>query len=86
MRQALWFGLLSTGIGLGALGWPLLASALIGNVAATIWIYAFAMLADVALFAWWLVLALRYARRADRGELFEVPLVSRLKGALSRKR
>ena len=86
MRQALWFGNLSWGIGVAALFWPLLASFLVTNVAVTIWLYAFALLIDTVLFFVWLVLAVRYSRRAAAGELFDVPWVVRLTGASSHKR
>jgi MFS family permease len=86
MRQALWFGLIASGIGIAALFWPLLASFVITNVAATIWLYVLAMLVDIGLFVVWLVLAMRYNRRAARGELFDVPWVVRLTGASSQKR
>ena len=86
MNQALWFGLIASAIGLAALFWPLLASLVVSNVTVTIWMYVFAMAVDVALFVWWLVLAIRYSRRAGRGELFDVPRVVRLTGASSHKR
>jgi hypothetical protein len=86
MRQALWFGLEAGTIGLVALMWPLLASFFITNVTAMIWVYAFAMLVDVALLVLWLVLAARYSRRSANGELFDVPWVVRLTGASSQKR
>lgn len=65
--------------------WPLLLSVVLTNVTATIWIYVFAMLADIALFVLWLVLAIRYSQRAARGELFEIPVVSRFTGGLHGK-
>ena len=86
MRQALWFGLEAGAVGAVALLWPLLASFFVPNVAATIWLYVLAMIADVALLTIWLVLAARYSRRAAAGELFDVPWVARLTGASSRKR
>jgi uncharacterized Tic20 family protein len=64
----------------------LLASFLISNVAAMIWLYVFAMVVDLALLILWLVLAARYSRRAANGELFDVPWVARLTGASSHKR
>ena len=86
MRQALWFGALSSAIGLAALLWPLLASLVVASVVLTIWMYVAAILADCAVFCVWLVLALRYSRRASRGDLFEVPWVRRLTGSLPRER
>ena len=86
MRQAVWFGLESGVIGFVALIWPLLASFLTSDVTAMIWLYAFAMIVDLALFVWWLLLAARYSRRAGNGELFDVPWVVRLTGASSHKR
>ncbi|MDE2482395.1 MAG: hypothetical protein KGN02_09425 [bacterium] len=78
MRQALWFGVLSTLIGLAAFVWPLVASILVGNIGATISIYALAATLDLVLFVIWVVLAMRYSQRASRGELFDVPWVARI--------
>jgi hypothetical protein len=86
MRQAFWFGNVAALIGSAALLWPLLASFVVTNVTVTIWLYVFAILLDLTFFVAWLVLALRYGRRAGRGELFDVPWLVRLTGASSRKR
>lgn len=83
LRQALWFGNLSAATALAALLWPLLVSLAVSNVIATIWIYILAMLVDIALFVLWLVFAIRYSQRAARGELFEIPIVSRITGGLT---
>ena len=83
LRQALWFGNMSALTALVALIWPLAISLVVTNVMATIWIYVLAMLADGALFVLWLVLAIRYSQRAARGELFEIPVVSRITGGLT---
>ena len=83
LRQALWFGNLSALTALAALVWPLIISLVVTNVTATIWIYILAMLVDVALFVLWLVLAIRYSQRVARGELFEIPVVSRFTGGLT---
>ena len=83
LRQALWFGNLSATAAFLALAWPLVISLFITNVTATIWIYVFAMLGDIALFVLWLVLAIRYSQRAARGELFEIPVVSKITGGLT---
>jgi uncharacterized membrane protein len=80
MRQALGFGILSSLIGFVALLWPLVLSALVANVVATLWIYGLAMIIDLALLVLWIVLAVRYSQRAARGELFDVPWVARLTG------
>ena len=64
MRAALW--------GTAALLWPLILSLLIGNATATIVMYAVAMIADIVLFTAWLARALRYSRRASRGETFSL--------------
>jgi hypothetical protein len=80
MRQALGFGLLSSLIGFLALIWPLVLSALVANVVATLWIYGLAMIVDLALLVLWIVLAVRYSQRAARGDLFDVPWVARLTG------
>lgn len=81
-RQALWFGILAATAAFVALLWPLVASAIVGTLAgsavvgATIWIYGVAFVLDLAAFAVVLVLAVGYSRRAARGEMFEIPLVS----------
>ena len=80
LRQALWFGIFSGVIALAAFAWPLILSLIIGGLVATLWIYAIAMLADIALFVLWLVWAMRYSQRAGRGELFEIAWVARLTG------
>jgi len=85
MRQALWFGNLAVLAAFVAFAWPLLLSFLLTDVTITIFLYAIAMLLDIALFVGWLVLALRYSRRAAHGDLFDVPLVTRITGTLSRK-
>jgi hypothetical protein len=85
MRQALGFGILSSAIGLAALLWPLVLSALVANVVATLWIYGIAMIVDLALLAVWIFLAVRYSQRAARGELFDVPWVARLTGTSAGK-
>lgn len=84
LRQALWFGNLAALVALAAFVWPLLLSLAVTNVVATIWIYVFAMLVDTALFVLWLVLAIRYSRRAARGELFNIPFVERFVGTSPR--
>lgn len=86
MRQAFWFGGIAAVAGTLALLWPLLASFVVSSVIATIWLYVLAMLIDLGLFGTWLVLAIRYSRRAASGELFDVPMVVRLTGASARKR
>ncbi len=80
MRQALGFGMLSSAIGLAALIWPLVLSAIVANVIATLWIYGVAMIVDLGLLVVWIVLALRYSQQAARGDLFDVPWVARLTG------
>jgi hypothetical protein len=86
LRQARWFGALSALVGCAALLWPLLLSMLVGNLTATLWIYGVAILADLALFVLWLVLAMRYSQRAGNGELFEVPWVTRITGTRLQKK
>ena len=73
MRQALRFGNGAALVMLAAFLWPLLLSFVVSSVTATIWLYAFAMILDLALLATWFVLAIRYSRRAAAGELFDVP-------------
>ena len=53
-----------------ALAWPLILSLLIANATATIVFYVVAMIVDVVLFSAWLWRALRYSKRASRGETF----------------
>ena len=72
VRQALAFGLWSSAIGFVALFWPLVLSLLIGNATVTIVLYAIALVLDVVLLALWFVHALRYSKRAARGETFEL--------------
>ena len=83
MRQALWFGNLAVAIALVAFTWPLLLSFFVGDVTIVIWVYAVAMALDTAIFVTWLVLAIRYSRRAARGDLFDVPWVTRITGTRS---
>jgi len=85
LRQALWFGNIAALGAFIAFLWPLAASLLIADVVATLWIYGLALLIDIAYFVLWLVLAMRYSRRAARGELFTIPLVARVTGTWSRK-
>jgi hypothetical protein len=85
MRQALWFGNVAVLVAFLACLWPLVASLALPYITLTIWLYGFAMLLDVGLFVAWLVLALRYSRRARHGDLFYVPLVERLTGTAPRK-
>ncbi len=51
---------------------------MLGNLTATLWIYGVAILLDCTLFVIWLVLVMRYSRRARHGELFDVPWVARI--------
>jgi Na+/melibiose symporter-like transporter len=77
VRQAVRFGTRSAGLALAALLWPLIGSLLVGNVAVTLMMYAVAIVLDCALFVIWLRHALRYSKRAARGETFDLePLVS----------
>jgi hypothetical protein len=85
IRQALWFGVLSSAVGLAALFWPAILSLAIGNIVATLWIYGLAIIADIALFVLWLILAMRYSQQAARGELFDIPWVARLTGTSVQK-
>ena len=80
MRQSLWFGGCALLAGVAALLWPLILSLVVTSVGITIWMYVFAMALDAVLFVVWLVLALRYNQRANRGELFEIPWLRRLTG------
>jgi hypothetical protein len=53
-----------------ALLWPLVLSLLFGNLTATLVFYVVALALDSALFGIWIVRALRYSKRAARGETF----------------
>ncbi|HET6895097.1 MAG TPA: hypothetical protein VFH72_06915 [Candidatus Baltobacteraceae bacterium] len=68
MRAAVW--------GTIALAWPLILSLLIANATATIVFYVVAMIVDVVLFWTWFSKALRYSKRASRGETFSVTSAS----------
>jgi len=72
VRQALRFGVRSTAVAIGALLWPLIGSLLIGNVAFTLVMYALAIVLDCVLFVIWLRHAVRYSKRAARGETFDL--------------
>ena len=85
MRQALWFGNLTVAIALAAFIWPLIVSFFATDVTVVIWVYVFAMLLDTAIFVTWLVLAIRYSRRAAHGDLFDIPWVARVTGTRSQK-
>ncbi|MDQ2992490.1 MAG: hypothetical protein M3R30_06705 [Candidatus Eremiobacteraeota bacterium] len=83
LRQALWFGNLAAIAGLVALLWPLVLASFVADVGATIWIYGLALVIDSAFLVAWIVLAVRYSRRAARGEFFVIPLVARVTGSAS---
>ena len=70
IRQALAFGLRWTLWGSIALVWPLALSLLARSIVATLVFYTVAFVLDAVLFAVWLVRALRYSKRAARGETF----------------
>lgn len=78
-RQALLFGALASALFVLLLLVPLVASfALLARLDAIIVIYEVALLADVVFAGWWLVVAVRYAVRASRGELFDIPVAAKL--------
>ena len=85
-RQALWFGIVAGLVEFAALLWPLLLSALFPNVMAIEIVYGLALVVDVVVFAVVLTLAIRYSRRAARGEMFEIPLVTNLTRRVGVKR
>ena len=80
MHQARWFGGAVLAVAAVALLWPFLLSAVVPNVAAIIAFYIFALLVDLALLVVWLMAALRYSRRAARGEWFEIRWIRRTTG------
>jgi hypothetical protein len=53
------------------------------DVTLVIWVYVFAMTIDTVIFVAWLILAVRYSRRAAHGDLFDVPWVARITGTRS---
>ncbi len=57
-------------LGFAALAWPLIFSLIAANLTATLAIYSIAFVLDCALFVVWLRRALRYSKRAARGETF----------------
>jgi uncharacterized membrane protein len=85
MRQARRFGALVAVISFLALLWPLVLSLIVSNPTATLWIYGVAILADLALFVLWLILAIRYSHRAGQGELFELPFARRVTGTRAQR-
>ena len=85
MRQALWFGNLTVAIALVAFTWPLIVSFFATDATLVILVYVFAMLVDTAIFVTWLILAVRYSRRAAHGDLFDIPWVVRITGTRSQK-
>jgi hypothetical protein len=85
MRQALWFGNLAVAIAVAAFTWPLAVSFFVGDPTLVIWVYAVAMALDTVAFVTWLVLAIRYSRRAAHGDLFDIPWVVRITGTRSQK-
>jgi hypothetical protein len=81
LRQALWFGSALVGAWFVALVWPLVASSLIDNLTATLWIYGIGLLLDAILLIAGMVAAVRYSRRAGRGAFFVIPWLARVTGS-----
>jgi hypothetical protein len=52
--------------------WPLILSLLAGNLTVTLAVYTLAIVLDCVVFVVWLRLALRYSKRAARGETFHL--------------
>lgn len=77
-RQALVFGLLASVAFVIVLALPLLVVIAVPSIStgATIAVYGVGLLADVVGGIAWLVIGLRFAVRAARGELFSIPLVT----------
>ena len=59
----------------------MILTSLIANISLTIWAYGLALVIDCTLLVAWIVLALRYSRRAARGEFFVIPWVARVTGS-----
>jgi uncharacterized membrane protein len=79
-RQALVLGALNSVAFFVVLALPLLAVLAIPAIStgATIAVYAAGLAADVAVGVGLLIVGIRYAARAARGELFSIPLVTPL--------
>ncbi len=84
--QAFLFGAFGVAAAVLALSWPLVLALLLGNVPATLAIYAVAILLDAALFFAWLAAAIAYGKKAARGEAFEIRFLGALTRRLSAKR
>jgi hypothetical protein len=78
VAQAVAYGLYVCAIALAALLWPLFVSLIFANGIAVLWIYAVALLVDIALFAIWLMVAVGYSKQAARGKMFEISRIARL--------
>ena len=78
VRQAFVFGLAAASAYLIVLALPLLIVLALPSVgvAAVEWLYVLGILLDLAGAVAWTLLALGYRRRALRGELFAIPLVT----------
>lgn len=77
-RQALVLGVLNSVAFFVVLALPLIVVLAIPalSISATIGVYSAGLLADAALGIGLLLVGVRYAARAARGELFEIPLVT----------
>lgn len=76
--QAVRFGAVFAVLAIAALAWPLVLSLLFANLIATLVFYGIALVLDCVLFVVWLSRALRYSKRAARGETFMLePMLTR---------
>jgi uncharacterized membrane protein len=77
-RQALVFGLCASLALLVVIACPLVAVVAVPTISigATIAVYTVGLIADVVVAVLYLALALRFAARAARGDLFDIPVVS----------
>jgi glucose dehydrogenase len=77
-RQALVWGIFATIGYVVLMGLPLVVVIAVPGIStgATVWLYAIGLIADVVGAGWLFAVGSRFARRARRGELFAVPLVT----------
>lgn len=86
MAQALRFGNAAALAALAALIWPLLATYIVQDLGAALWIYGAAFVLDAVLLVVWAALAVRYSRLAARGTYFELTRLGLPKGSRGSKR
>ncbi len=87
-RQAVMYGLCAIAGALTLFALPLVAVVFVPGIstAATVWIYSAGLFVDVFALVWFILATLVYAARANRGELFTIPIVSALADRVFRLR